>query len=99
MSCANKITRSTGNKDRAGFAQNEPRPILQNTKPNTKMANRKQKGSKNRAPGKTQISISLPENLVAKIDQLAEAENRNRSNFIANEMRRLVEKWEVEQDG
>lgn len=36
-----------------------------------------------RAPGKTQISISLPQDLVAKIDQLAEADNRNRSNFIS----------------
>lgn len=36
-----------------------------------------------RAPGKTQISISLPEDLVSKIDKLAAADNRNRSNFIA----------------
>ncbi len=34
----------------------------------------------------TQISISLPESLIAKIDKMAEAENRNRSNFIANVM-------------
>ena len=39
-----------------------------------------------RAEGMTQISISLPESLIAKIDQMAEAENRNRSNFIANVM-------------
>jgi metal-responsive CopG/Arc/MetJ family transcriptional regulator len=36
-----------------------------------------------RAPGMTQISISLPEGLVDKIDEMADAENRNRSNFIA----------------
>ncbi len=36
-----------------------------------------------RAPGMTQISISLPEGLVGKIDEMADAENRNRSNFIA----------------
>lgn len=36
-----------------------------------------------RAPGKTQISISLPEDLVSKIDKLAAADNRNRSNYIA----------------
>ncbi|MBC2592667.1 ribbon-helix-helix protein, CopG family [Ruficoccus amylovorans] len=42
-----------------------------------------------RAPGKTQISISLPAALVAKIDRLAEEENRNRSNFIATEMEKL----------
>jgi len=43
----------------------------------------------NRAPGKTQISISLPVDLVARIDQLADAENRNRSNFIANVLEKL----------
>lgn len=42
-----------------------------------------------RAPGKTQISISLPAALVAKIDRLAEEENRNRSNFISNELEKL----------
>lgn len=41
------------------------------------------KASQQRAQGKTQISISLPEELVSKIDKLAAAENRNRSNFIA----------------
>lgn len=41
------------------------------------------KATSPRAAGKTQISISLPEDLVQKIDRLAEAENRNRSNFIA----------------
>lgn len=41
------------------------------------------KAAQQRAQGKTQISISLPEELVAKIDKLAAAENRNRSNFIA----------------
>jgi metal-responsive CopG/Arc/MetJ family transcriptional regulator len=43
-----------------------------------------------RAPGKTQISISLPQDLVAKIDELADAENRNRSNFIATHLERLA---------
>jgi metal-responsive CopG/Arc/MetJ family transcriptional regulator len=42
--------------------------------------------SRPRAKGMTQISISLPETLVAKIDAMANAENRNRSNFISNEM-------------
>lgn len=45
--------------------------------------------ARNRAEGKTQISISLPADLVAKIDRLAEAENRNRSNFIATELEKL----------
>lgn len=44
-----------------------------------------------RAPGKTQISISLPQNLVEKIDELAAFENRNRSNFIATHLERLAE--------
>lgn len=43
-----------------------------------------------RAPGKTQISISLPLNLVEKIDELADLENRNRSNFIATHLEKLA---------
>ncbi len=42
-----------------------------------------------RAPGMTQISISLPAELVGKIDTMAAAENRNRSNFIANTLLEL----------
>jgi len=45
-----------------------------------------------RAKGMTQISISLPEGLVAKIDAMADAENRNRSNFIANVLQALATK-------
>lgn len=45
----------------------------------------------NRAPGKTQISISLPESLVRQIDALAAGENRNRSNYIANSLQRLAD--------
>ena len=41
------------------------------------------KKSHTRAPGMTQISISLPQRLVDKIDQLAEIEKRSRSNYIA----------------
>lgn len=48
-----------------------------------------------RAPGKTQISISLPQNLVEKIDELASMENRNRSNFIATHLERLAGGSEV----
>lgn len=44
-----------------------------------------------RAPGKTQISISLPQDLVEKIDKLAEGENRNRSNFIATTLEQVAE--------
>ena len=40
----------------------------------------------------TQISISLPRELVAQIDKMAEADNRNRSNFIANTLRKMTEK-------
>jgi len=42
-----------------------------------------------RAPGMTQISISLPEGLVGMIDEMADAENRNRSNFIATVLENL----------
>lgn len=43
----------------------------------------KNKKSHSRAHGMTQISISLPQRLVDKIDQLAEVEKRSRSNYIA----------------
>jgi metal-responsive CopG/Arc/MetJ family transcriptional regulator len=39
----------------------------------------------------TQISISLPERIVDEVDRLAALENRNRSNFIANYLKRLTE--------
>ena len=45
---------------------------------------------KTRAPGMTQISISLPEGLVLKIDAMADTENRNRSNFIATVLEGLA---------
>lgn len=48
-----------------------------------------------RAPGKTQISISLPQDLVGKIDKLADVENRNRSNFIATHLERLALEYEA----
>ena len=48
-----------------------------------------------RAPGKTQISISLPQDLVATIDALAEKENRNRSNFIATHLENLADQFEA----
>lgn len=38
-----------------------------------------------------QISISLPRELVAQIDEMAAADNRNRSNFISNVFRKLAE--------
>lgn len=38
-----------------------------------------------------QISISLPRELVKKIDEMAAADNRNRSNFISNVFRRIAE--------
>lgn len=48
-----------------------------------------------RAPGKTQISISLPQDLVEKIDRLAATENRNRSNFIATHLESLADGLEA----
>jgi hypothetical protein len=44
-----------------------------------------------RAKGMTQISLSLPADLVARIDKIADSENRNRSNFIAVVMKQLAE--------
>lgn len=49
------------------------------------------KANHGRAPGKTQISISLPQALVDKIDVLAERENRNRSNFISTHLELLAQ--------
>lgn len=40
--------------------------------------------------GMTQISISLPQNLVEQIDELAKMDNRNRSNFIANTLQNIA---------
>ena len=48
-----------------------------------------------RAKGMMQISVSLPEGLVGKIDSMADAENRNRSNFIANTLQALATKQRV----
>ena len=48
------------------------------------MAKKSKKTKSPRPPGMTNISISLPESLIGKIDAMADAENRNRSNFIAN---------------
>jgi hypothetical protein len=48
-----------------------------------------------RAPGKTQISISLPESLVGRIDILADADSRNRSNYITTALLQIVESAEI----
>ncbi|MBO6101795.1 MAG: ribbon-helix-helix protein, CopG family [Opitutales bacterium] len=40
--------------------------------------------------GMTQISISLPKPLVEQIDRMAEMDNRNRSNFIANTLSNMA---------
>ena len=49
----------------------------------------RKKGS-GKTVGMTQISISLPQNLVEQIDKMAEIANRNRSNFIANTLQNLA---------
>jgi len=43
-----------------------------------------------RAPEQTQISISLPRELLARIDDAARTERRNRSNFIASHIEGIV---------
>ena len=43
------------------------------------------------APKLTQISISLPRSVPEWIEQQAAADNRNRSNFISNTLRRIAE--------
>lgn len=42
------------------------------------------------APKLTQISISLSRELIEQIDQMAAADNRNRSNFIASTLCRIA---------
>jgi len=49
------------------------------------------KGILTRAPGMTQISISLPKKLVEQIDKMAAGQNRNRSNYIANTLHTLAQ--------
>ena len=56
-----------------------------------KTAKKKSKVIK-RAPGMTQISISIPQKVVDDIDKIAALENRNRSNFIATSLEKLCEK-------
>lgn len=43
--------------------------------------------------GMTQISISLPQTLVEQIDQMAQVDNRNRSNFIANTLQNMAKDY------
>lgn len=42
------------------------------------------------APKLMQISINLPRELIAQIDEMAAADNRNRSNFIATTLRKIA---------
>ena len=49
------------------------------------------RGKSNSVSDMVQISISLPCDLVKKIDEMAAADNRNRSNFISNVFRKLAE--------
>ena len=41
-----------------------------------------------------QISISLPEDLVKIVDNMAKIDNRNRSNFIVDVLKKLWKKFE-----
>ncbi len=54
------------------------------------MARKKRSG---KTIGMTQISISLPQTLVEQIDKMAESDNRNRSNFIANTLQNLAREF------
>ena len=49
------------------------------------------RGKSNNAVDMVQISISLPRELVKKIDEMATADNRTRSNFISNVFRKIAE--------
>lgn len=56
------------------------------------MKENKNKKTHSRAIGMTQISISLPQDLVDKIDYLAEEDKRSRSNYIAYIIQSLPER-------
>ena len=50
----------------------------------------------NRAIGMTQISISLPQRLVDKVDRLAASDNRSRSNYIAYLLDKIDDEFQDE---
>lgn len=52
-----------------------------------------------RSAGNTQVSISITEELLAKIDAIAAKENRSRSNTIAHLLRQEVEAYRREHGG
>ena len=54
------------------------------------MAKISRKPRKGSSGAVTMISISVPMALVAKIDALAAAQNRNRSNFIVNVIEKVA---------
>lgn len=47
-----------------------------------------------RSEGKTQISISISEDLLMRLDRMAMNDNRNRSNYISNALQVIVEQAE-----
>jgi len=49
-----------------------------------------------RAEGMTHVGFSLSKDLLEEIDALAKAENRNRSNFIVNELSKIVERKNIQ---
>lgn len=54
------------------------------------------RGKKQNAVKMTQVSISLPPELVEVIDKMAAEDNRTRSNFIVNVFRTLARNWAQE---
>ncbi|OIO59586.1 MAG: hypothetical protein COZ46_07030 [Verrucomicrobia bacterium CG_4_10_14_3_um_filter_43_23] len=54
------------------------------------------KKSHERAPGMTQVSISIPKRLVDKVDRLAKVERRSRSNYIVKVLEDIPEEIYLE---
>lgn len=46
--------------------------------------------NKGRAPGQTQISVSVPESLLAELDAIAKEDGRNRSNTVVHLLRQQI---------
>lgn len=51
--------------------------------------------TKNKKHGITQISITIPKEMLSKLDELARRQMRNRSNYIATIIKERIESKEL----
>lgn len=62
------------------------------TKTKTALKSSPKASNYGRSKGQTQISISLSKAFLSKVDKAAEADNRNRSNWITVTLKEAVER-------